>query len=57
MTHASTRLGRRSVLALGGAAAVGAALPMRARAQTTLRYGHNNEPASVAGAQADWFAT
>jgi tripartite ATP-independent transporter DctP family solute receptor len=22
----------------------------------TLRYGHNNEPASVAGAQADWFA-
>ena len=56
MTHASTRLGRRSVLALGGAAAVSAALPMRARAQTTLRYGHNNEPASVAGAQADWFA-
>ncbi|WP_246248870.1 TRAP transporter substrate-binding protein DctP [Chelativorans alearense] len=22
----------------------------------TLRYGHNNEPASIAGAQADWFA-
>ena len=56
MTNTLTRLGRRSVLALGGAAAVSAALPMRARAQTVLRYGHNNEPASVAGAQADWFA-
>ena len=56
MTNTLTRLGRRSVLALGGAAAVSAALPMRASAQTVLRYGHNNEPASVAGAQADWFA-
>lgn len=26
------------------------------QAATTLRYGHNNEVASVAGAQADWFA-
>ncbi|MBP1849322.1 tripartite ATP-independent transporter DctP family solute receptor [Rhizobium halophytocola] len=31
--------------------------PYIARAQSmTLQYGHNNEPASVAGAQADWFA-
>ncbi|MCB1342941.1 MAG: TRAP transporter substrate-binding protein [Pseudooceanicola sp.] len=56
MTKVNARLGRRSVLALGGAAAMSAALPIRARAETVLRYGHNNEPASVAGAQADWFA-
>ncbi|MEZ5725783.1 MAG: hypothetical protein R3E47_12005 [Paracoccaceae bacterium] len=31
-------------------------LPAPRFAQTSLRYGHNNEPASVAGAQADWFA-
>lgn len=56
MSNASRGLNRRSVMALGAGAAVGAALPMSASAQTTLRYGHNNEPASVAGAQADWFA-
>lgn len=56
MSKSHALLGRRSVLALGGAAAMSAALPLRARAQTVLRYGHNNEPASVAGAQADWFA-
>ena len=46
---------RRSALAFGlGALAFN---PRLAHAQSqTLRYGHNNEPASVAGAQADWFA-
>lgn len=49
-------LNRRSVLRAGGAAL---AMPFIARgafAATELRYGHNNEVASVAGAQADWFA-
>lgn len=49
---------RRSTLALGAAAAGALAFPSILRAQSkTLRYGHNNEVASVAGAQADWFAT
>ncbi|WP_421904899.1 TRAP transporter substrate-binding protein [Mameliella sp.] len=46
----------RSLLATGAGAL---AVPFLARpglAATTLRYGHNNEVASVAGAQADWFA-
>ncbi|MBY6155590.1 TRAP transporter substrate-binding protein [Vannielia litorea] len=48
---------RRSVLALGGAAVAAPFVARPAFAQnTTLRYGHNNEVASVAGAQADWFA-
>ena len=49
---------RRTALGLG-AGLMGTALmaPFVARAQSmTLQYGHNNEPASVAGAQADWFA-
>lgn len=51
-----TGLTRRSALALGAAAGAASLLPRGARAATRLRYGHNNEPASVAGAQADWFA-
>ncbi|TLP44346.1 TRAP transporter substrate-binding protein [Cohaesibacter sp. CAU 1516] len=44
-------------LTLGVAAGIMAMAPIGADAQSlTLRYGHNNEPASVAGAQADWFA-
>jgi len=53
----STGLTRRSALALGAGAGAALMLPNIGRAQSvTLRYGHNNEPASVAGAQADWFA-
>ncbi|MZR11558.1 DctP family TRAP transporter solute-binding subunit [Maritimibacter sp. DP07] len=52
----STGLNRRSVLALGGAALAAPLIARPALAATTLRYGHNNEVASVAGAQADWFA-
>ncbi|WP_198663017.1 MULTISPECIES: TRAP transporter substrate-binding protein [Cohaesibacter] len=48
---------RRMALTLGVAAGIMAMAPIGADAQSlTLRYGHNNEPASVAGAQADWFA-
>ncbi len=50
------RFNRRTVLALGGAALAAPLVARPLRAQTTLRYGHNNEVASVAGAQADWFA-
>jgi len=62
MNRNSTHLGgrpvsRRTALALGLGAGAAAMLPGRSLAQSvTLRYGHNNEPASVAGAQADWFA-
>lgn len=49
-------IGRRGFMALGAGAACAMGLPRGAWAQTSLRYGHNNEPASVAGAQADWFA-
>lgn len=53
-----TGISRRSVLAIGaGATASILMAPHIARAASlTLKYGHNNEPASVAGAQADWFA-
>lgn len=48
---------RRMALTLSVAAGIMAMAPAGADAQSlTLRYGHNNEPASVAGAQADWFA-
>ncbi|NGO52598.1 TRAP transporter substrate-binding protein [Mesorhizobium camelthorni] len=48
---------RRGALALGLGAGAAIMMPRLARAQSvTLRYGHNNEPASVAGAQAYWFA-
>ncbi len=52
-------INRRSALGILGAATLAtglSGLPEAASAKTTLRYGHNNEPASVAGAQADWFA-
>ncbi|WP_226575506.1 TRAP transporter substrate-binding protein [Acuticoccus sediminis] len=47
---------RRAVLVGGSAALAAPFIIGRASAATTLRYGHNNEVASVAGAQADWFA-
>ncbi|WP_029010989.1 TRAP transporter substrate-binding protein [Azospirillum halopraeferens] len=48
---------RRTALALGLGAGAAVMIPGNSRAASlTLRYGHNNEPASVAGAQADWFA-
>jgi tripartite ATP-independent transporter DctP family solute receptor len=50
-------INRRAAMKLGLGASAAALLPVNAFAQSkTLRYGHNNEPASVAGAQADWFA-
>ncbi|MGV8935851.1 MAG: TRAP transporter substrate-binding protein [Allorhizobium sp.] len=54
----ATAVSRRSALGIGaGAAASILMAPYIARAQSvTLKYGHNNEPVSVAGAQADWFA-
>ncbi|TKT76167.1 TRAP transporter substrate-binding protein [Aquamicrobium sp. LC103] len=56
-TVGSSVFNRRSALALGLGASATIMMPYIARAQSlTLRYGHNNEPASVAGAQADWFA-
>ncbi|PRD44943.1 ABC transporter substrate-binding protein [Phyllobacterium phragmitis] len=57
MHHGAQRINRRSALALGLGASAATMFPGLSRAQSvTLRYGHNNEPASVAGAQADWFA-
>lgn len=57
MNGKSLTMTRRSALALGLGAGTALMAPRIARAQSlTLRYGHNNEPASVAGAQADWFA-
>ena len=56
MTKSFTQIHRRGFMALGAGAAAMSLLPRRGFAQTSLRYGHNNEPASVAGAQADWFA-
>ena len=62
MTYRNSKRGlsgltRRMALTLGVAASIMAMAPIGADAQSlTLRYGHNNEPASVAGAQADWFS-
>ena len=57
MTKQLNSITRRGALALGIGAGALAMTPRWASAQSvTLRYGHNNEPASVAGAQADWFA-
>ncbi|MGQ9366978.1 TRAP transporter substrate-binding protein [Azospirillum sp. ST 5-10] len=57
LRFASHRLTRRTALALGLGAGAAAMMPGPSRAASVkLRYGHNNEPASVAGAQADWFA-
>ncbi|WP_172327949.1 TRAP transporter substrate-binding protein [Mangrovicoccus sp. HB161399] len=47
---------RRTLLAAGAGALAAPLVARRAAAASTLRYGHNNETASVAGAQADWFA-
>jgi TRAP-type transport system periplasmic protein len=54
----STEITRRAALGMGLGAGAMALMPGYAQAapSLTLRYGHNNEPASVAGAQADWFA-
>ncbi|MBE9640016.1 TRAP transporter substrate-binding protein [Salipiger mangrovisoli] len=49
-------LTRRSLLLTGAGALAAPFIARPAFAATTLRYGHNNEVASVAGAQADWFA-
>ncbi|SNY93468.1 tripartite ATP-independent transporter solute receptor, DctP family [Cohaesibacter sp. ES.047] len=62
MTNRNSKKGlsgltRRLALTMGVAIGLAAMAPLSASAQSlTLRYGHNNEPASVAGAQADWFA-
>lgn len=57
LTKCARGLSRRSALALCVAASAAALLPGLSSAQSvSLRYAHNNEPASVAGAQADWFA-
>jgi TRAP-type transport system periplasmic protein len=57
MTRHLNTITRRGAMALGLGAGALAMTPRWASAQSVnLRYGHNNEPASVAGAQADWFA-
>lgn len=57
MTRHLNTITRRGAMALGLGAGAMAMTPRWASAQSlNLRYGHNNEPASVAGAQADWFA-
>ena len=50
------KLSRRGLLAAGGAALALPFLGKGARAATVLRYGHMHTPASIAGAQAEWFA-
>ncbi|NIY97362.1 TRAP transporter substrate-binding protein [Salipiger sp. HF18] len=54
--HYAPGLTRRSLLLTGAGALAAPFIARPAFAATTLRYGHNNEVASVAGAQADWFA-
>ncbi|SDF20759.1 tripartite ATP-independent transporter solute receptor, DctP family [Salipiger thiooxidans] len=54
--HNAPGLTRRSLLLTGAGALAAPFIARPALAATTLRYGHNNEVASVAGAQADWFA-
>ena len=57
MNRKSFDITRRGVMGLGLGAGVALFAPAIVRAApVSLRYGHNNEPASVAGAQADWFA-
>jgi tripartite ATP-independent transporter DctP family solute receptor len=57
MTRHLNTITRRGAMALGLGAGAMAMTPRWASAQSLdLRYGHHNEPASVAGAQADWFA-
>ncbi|UOA26167.1 TRAP transporter substrate-binding protein [Pseudosulfitobacter sp. DSM 107133] len=52
----SNLMNRRTMLAAGAGALAAPFLVRPAWAATQLRYGHNNEVSSVAGAQADWFA-
>ena len=53
----SVGLSRRGLLMAGGAAMLATPfLGKGAQAATTLRYGHMHTPASIAGAQAEWFA-
>ena len=53
----SVALSRRGLLVAGGAALLATPfLGKGAQAATTLRYGHMHTPASIAGAQAEWFA-
>ncbi|OAN75643.1 ABC transporter substrate-binding protein [Sulfitobacter sp. EhC04] len=52
----SNLMNRRTILAAGAGALATPFLLRPAWAATSLRYGHNNEVSSVAGAQADWFA-
>lgn len=54
--HNAPGLTRRSLLLTGAGALAAPFIARPAFAASTLRYGHNNEVASVAGAQADWFA-
>lgn len=49
-------ISRRSVLIAGAGVLAAPYILRSANAATALRYGHNNEVASVAGAQANWFA-
>ncbi|MCA0961979.1 TRAP transporter substrate-binding protein [Salipiger bermudensis] len=49
-------LSRRSLLLTGAGTLATPFIARPALAGRSLRYGHNNEVASVAGAQADWFA-
>ncbi len=49
-------MNRRTLLVTGASALAAPLIARPALAATSLRYGHNNEVSSVAGAQADWFA-
>lgn len=52
----SFSMNRRTMMMAGAGALSAPFLVRPAWASTQLRYGHNNEVSSVAGAQADWFA-
>ncbi|WP_226628066.1 TRAP transporter substrate-binding protein [Alloyangia pacifica] len=54
--HTPKGLSRRTLLLTGAGALAAPFIARPAFAAANLRYGHNNEVASVAGAQADWFA-
>lgn len=55
MLH-SKGISRRLVIAAGASALAMPYLGRPAHAATVLRYGHMHTPASIAGAQAEWFA-
>lgn len=52
----SIRMNRRTMMVAGASLLAAPMIVRPALAATSLRYGHNNQVASVAGAQADWFA-